>query len=97
MVQRKMVRPVRSRREWAVRFLLIALAVFLFLKAVQLYGQIQEKQRALAFLNQQIQTQMVKNESDAALLEDPTSQVEMGAYDSGNLRPGEQVFQSEAG
>lgn len=94
MAKRKVARRVVSRRGWAVRFLLIALAVFLFLKAVQLYGQIKEKRQAEAELDAKIRTQAVINEglSDQADDEKAAEQLEQKAYDDGYGHPGQQFY-----
>ena len=97
MLQRYAVRRVRSRRSWAVRFLLIALLAFLFLKAVQLYGQMQEQQRALSTLDGRIATQNAKNEELSVLLEQTDDSMEQKANEDGYYLPGQQVYQSEAG
>lgn len=97
MLQRKAVRRVRSRRSWAVRFLLIALFAFLFLKAVQLFGQIQEQQNALSTLDGRIATQNAKNEELSVLLEQKDDSLEQKANEDGYGLPGQQFYQSEAG
>lgn len=99
MAKRKVACRVVSRRGWAVRFLLIALAVFLFLKAVQLYGQIKEKRQAEVELDAKIRTQAVINEglSDQADGENADEQLEYEANDDGYYRPGQQIYQNEAG
>ena len=89
------VRRVRNRRAWAVRFLLIALAVFLSLKVVQLYGQIREKQQDLSTLNKLIQEQTAENEGYENGLEEESLQKE--AYSKDYVHPGEQIYQSEVG
>ena len=97
MLQRKAVRRVRSRRSWAVRFLLIALLAFLFLKAVQLYGQIQEKRNDMATLDSHIATESARNEELLALLEHTDDSLEQKANEDGYGLPGQQFYQSEAG
>ena len=97
MNKRKPMRRVRSRRGWTVRFLLIALAVFLFLKAVQLYGQIKEKQLAESELDNKIRTQIVVNEGLSDQGENADEYLEQKANDDGYLRPDQQVYQNEAG
>ncbi len=94
MDKRKAVRRVRNRRGWAVRFLLIALAVFLFLKAVQLYGQIIEKRQAEAELDNKIRTQMVVNEGLQDQGENAEEHLENKANDNGYFHSGQQIYQA---
>lgn len=86
-----------GRRSWAMRFLLIALALFLGLKAIQLYGQIREKQQAMADFDGRIQTQIVINEGLADQVENAEEYLEQKAYEDGYGWSGQQVYQSEAG
>jgi hypothetical protein len=86
-----------GHRHWAVRFLLIALALYLFLKAVQLYGQIQEKRQVMMDFDNRIQTQLVINEGLTDQVENAEDYLEQGAYEDGYIWPGQQVYQSEAG
>ena len=95
-VQKKTRRPAK-RRSWAVRFLLIAFALFLFLKAVQLYGQMDEKRQSLKDLDNRIQTQLVRNEGLADQAENAGDYLEHDAYENGYFLPEQQVFQSDAG
>lgn len=90
-------RRVKNRRGWAVRFLLIALAVFLFLKAVQLYGQIKEKQLAESELDNKIRTQIVVNEGLSDQVENADEYLEQEANDDGYYQPDQQIYQNEAG
>ena len=62
MTRRKAVHRVGNRRAWATRFLLVALSAFLFLKAVQLHGQLRAKQLEVAATEQAIQKQEAINE-----------------------------------
>lgn len=87
------VRRVRSRRAWAIRFLLVALAVFLFLKMVQIYGQIRAKQQDLSTLNKLIQEQTAENEGFEDSLEEESLQNK--AYLEDYAYPGDQIYQSE--
>jgi hypothetical protein len=86
-----------GHRHWAVRFLLIALVLYLFLKAVQLYGQIQEKRQVMMDFDNRIQTQLVINEGLTDQVENAEDYLEQGAYEDGYIWPGQQVYQSEAG
>lgn len=97
MATHKSKQHVVSRRNWAVRFLLIALTLFVFLKAVQLYGQIQEKKQAMADFDSRIQTQIVINEGLTDQVENAEDYLEQEAYEDGYVWPGQQVYQSEAG
>lgn len=94
---KRTMRRVKNRRSWTVRFLLIALAVFLFLKAVQLYGQIREKQQAVSDLDNKIRTQMVINEGLSDQAENADDYLEHKANDDGYYLSGQQIYQSEAG
>lgn len=93
MTKRGAVRRVGNRRAWAVRFLLIALAVFLFLKAVQLHGQLNAKASEIAAVDEKSRAQAVVNEGYEEQLEDVDGILENNANDSGNYLPGQQVFQ----
>lgn len=87
----------RSRGGWVLRILVIALTAFLFLKAVQLYGQLREKQQAMAELNNRIQTQIVVNEGLADQVENADEYLEHKANEDGYYMSGQQVYQNEAG
>ena len=87
----------RSRGGWVLRVLVIALTAFLFLKAVQLYGQLREKQQAMADLNNRIQTQIVVNEGLADQVENADEYLEHKANEDGYFMSGQQVYQNEAG
>lgn len=97
MATHKSQRRGNSRRSWAVRFLLIIFALFLFLKAVQLYGQIREKRQTMADFDNRIQTQSVINEGLADQVDNAEDYLEQGAYEDGYVWPGQQIYQSEAG
>ena len=97
MATRNAKRRGISRRGWVVRFLLIALALYLGLKAIQLYGQIREKQQALASFDNRIQTQIVINEGLTDQVENADEYLEQQAYEDGYGWSGQQVYQSEAG
>jgi len=97
MAAQKSSRRLANRRSWAVRFLLIALAAFLFLKAVQIYGQIREKRQAMADYDSRIQTQIVVNEGLADQANNADDYLEHKANEEGYYLPGQQVFQNEAG
>ena len=97
MATHKSKRRVGNRRNWAVRFLLIAFALFVFLKVAQLYGQLQEKRQQIADVDSKIQMQMVINEGFADQVENADDCREQGAYEDGYARPGQQIYQSEAG
>ena len=97
MAKHRVARRGVNRRAWAVRFLLIALAVFLFLKAVQLYGQIREKQLAENDLDNKIRTQIVINEGLSDQAENADDYLEHKANDDGYYMSGQQVYQSEVG
>ena len=92
MTKRKAVRRVGNRRAWAVRFLLIALAVFLFLKAVQLHGQIREKQLELAALEQASQKKETAIEALKKQSEEADDKLLEEAYDNNYARPGDQII-----
>ena len=80
-----------------IRFLIIALAAFLFLKAVQLYGQLEEKRHNLANYDEKIRNQMIINEALADQVENADDYLEQKSYEDGYFHPGQQVFQSDAG
>lgn len=93
MTKRGAVRRVGNRRAWAVRFLLVALAVFLFLKAVQLRGQLDAKASESAAVDEKIRAQAVANEGYEEQLEDVDGIKEHNANDAGYYLPGQQVLQ----
>lgn len=97
MAAQKTSHHFANRHSWAVRFLLIALAAFLFLKAVQIYGQIREKRQAMADYDARIQTQIVVNEGLADQVDNADEYLEHKANEEGYYLPGQQVFQNEAG
>ena len=97
MATHKTKMRVSNQRSWVVRFLLIALALFLFLKAVQIYGQIREKRQAMADFDNRIQTQMVINEGLTDQVENADDYLEQKANEDGYYLSGQQVYQSEAG
>ena len=94
MTKRKAVRRVGNRRAWATRFLLVALSAFLFLKAVQLHGQLRAKQLEVAATEQAIQKQEAINE-DLLSQTDPVAVDEnllKDAYENNYARPGDQII-----
>ena len=94
MTKRKAVRRVGNRRAWAVRFLLVALSAFLFLKAVQLHGQISANELKAAELEDAIRKQEALNEEDNNRLDSDALKEshQQEAYENGYARPGEQIF-----
>ena len=94
MTKRGAVRRVGNRRAWAVRFLLIALAVFLFLKAVQLHGQLDAKASEIAALEQKTAKAKTENEALEEQLTDENLDDTLlhGAYDKDHARPGDQII-----
>lgn len=97
MATKRAAKPVAHRRGWIVRILLLALALFLFLKALQLYGQLQEKQLAMEDLSNRIETQIVINEGLADQVDNADDYLEHKANEDGYYAPGQQVYQNEAG
>ena len=97
MAVQKTSRHSSKQRSWAVRLALIVLAVYLFLKAVQIYGQIREKREAMADYDARIQTQIVVNEGLADQVDNADDYLEHKANEDGYYLPGQQVFQNEAG
>ena len=97
MAQRKAVRRVRNRRAWVLRGLLIVLVVFLFLKGVQVYGQIDEKIQAVAEIEEQKRLQKIRNEESLDLLESVEDNLENKANEDGYYLPGQQVYVVDAG
>lgn len=97
MTTKRAVKPAANRRSWLVRVLLVVLALFLFLKAVQLYGQLQEKELAVADLDSRIETQLVINEGLADQVDNADDYLEHKANEDGYYAPGQQVYQNEAG
>ena len=97
MATKRATQPASNRRGWIVRALLIVLALFLFLKGVQLYGQLQEKKLAAADLDNRIETQKVINEGLADQADNADDYLENKANEDGYYAPGQQVYQNEAG
>ena len=97
MAANKSANKVANRRSLIVRLLLIALVLFVFLKAVQLYGQIKQKRLSLESLNNQIQTQTVYNEGLMDQVNNADEYVEHKANEDGYYMPGQQIYQNEAG
>ena len=94
MTKRKAVHRVGNRRAWAVRFLLVALSAFLFLKAVQLHGQLSAKRLELAATEQAIQKQEAINEDlnnqlDSDVLDES---LRNEANENGYYLNGEQIY-----
>lgn len=97
MATKKSAKASTNGRGWVIRILLIALALFIFIKAVQLYSQLEQKRLADAELDSKIQTQMVINEGLADQVEHAEDYLEHKANDNGYFVPGQQVYQNEAG
>ncbi len=97
MATKKSAKTSINSRGWVIRILLIALALFIFVKAVQLYSQLEQKQLADAELDSKIQTQMVINEGLADQVEHAEDYLEHKANDNGYFVPGQQVYENEAG
>lgn len=97
MASKKVSKKTVSRRGLIVRLLLIALVLFVFIKAVQLYGQLEQKQLTLANLNNQIETQKVHNEGYADQVNNGDDYLEHKANEDGYYAPGQQIYQNEAG
>ena len=94
MTKRKAVRRVGNRRAWAVRFLLVALSAFLFLKAVQLHGQLRAKRLELLATEQAIQkkeaiNEDLKNQSEPDAVDES---LRNEANENGYYLNGEQIY-----
>lgn len=94
MTKRKAVRRVGNRRAWAVRFLLVALVAFVFLKAVQLHSQLRAKQLELVATEQAIQkreaiNEDLKSQSDPDVVDDT---LQNKAHENGFANNGEQIY-----
>ena len=97
MASKKTAKTSANRRGWVIRILLIIFALFIFIKAVQLYSQLEQKRLADAELDSKIQTQMVINEGLADQVEHAEDYLEHKANGNGYYVPGQQVYQNEAG
>lgn len=97
MATHKLKQRVGNRRNWVVRFMLIAFALFVFLKVVQLSDQLQEKRKQIADRDRMIQTQLVINEGLADQVTNADDYREQGAYENGYVHSGQQIYQSEEG
>ena len=94
MTKRKAVRRVGNRRAWAVRFLLVALVAFVFLKAVQLHSQLRAKQLELMATEQAIQKQEAINE-ELLSQTDPNAvndTLQKEAAEKGFINNGEEIY-----
>ena len=97
MAAKKTAMASVNGRVWVIRVLLIAFALFVFIKAVQLYGQLEQKQLTVAELKNQKQMQYVINEGLADQIEHADDYLEHKANENGYYAPGQQVYQNEAG
>ena len=97
MANKKVSKTTVSRRGLVVRLLLIALLLYVLLKAVQLYGQLEQKRLALEKIHSQIQTQTVYNEGLMDQVSNSDEYVEHKANEDGYYMPGQQIYQNEAG
>ena len=97
MDKKKSAKTSGNRRAWVWRILLIAFALFVFIKAVQLYDQLEQKRLADAELGNKIQTQKVINEGLADQVEHAEDYLEHKANENGYYVPGQQIYQNEAG
>ena len=97
MAAKKSAKASVNGRVWVIRVLLIAFALFVFIKAVQFYGQLEQKQLAVAELESQKQMQYVINEGLADQIEHADDYLEHKANENGYYAPGQQVYQNEAG
>ena len=97
MALKKANRKPINRTALFIRLLLIALLLFVFIKAVQLYGQLEQKKLELADLMIQTQTQEVINEGLTDQVNNADDYVEHKANEDGYYMPGQQIYQNEAG
>lgn len=97
MAKKKTTEKSTSGRALVIRLLIIALVLFVFIKAVQLYSQLQQKERVLSDLDGRIQTQLVVNEGLTDQAEHADDYLEHKANENGYYAPGQQIYQNEAG
>lgn len=90
-------RRARKKSNWAVRFVLVAVAAFLFLKLVQLHTQIEEKQQLLDNMSDRINIAMLMVEDLNEQVSNVEKQQERQANEAGLYFPGQQVYQNAAG
>ena len=97
MASKKSAKTSTNSRGWVIRIVLIAFALYIFISAVQLYSQLEQKRLADAELDSKIQTQKVINEGLADQVEHAEDYLEHKANGNGYFVPGQQVYQNEAG
>lgn len=97
MAAKKTTKISANGRLWVIRILLIAFVLFVFIKAVQLHGQIEKKELANAELDNKILMQNVINEGLADQVEHADEHLEHKANENGYYAPGQQIYQNEAG
>lgn len=90
-------RVVKKRTNWVLRLVLVACAAFLFLKAVQLHLQMDEKQQQINTLQNNIYTQQVIKEDLEEQIANAEDYLERHANENGLVLPGQQIYQSSAG
>ena len=96
----RVVRRKKKKSKWGVRLMLIALAAFVafvFVKGVQVYSQVQEKQQQLSELNDEKKKQTEINEDLKEQNKNPDAILEREANEAGLIHPDQQVYQNAAG
>ena len=97
MATKKTTQKTTTRRGLLGRLLVIALVLFVFIEAVQLYAQLEKKRLALSELEVQMQTQSVINEGLNDQVNNADDYFEHKANEDGYYMPGQQIYQNEAG
>ena len=87
----------KSRPNWVLRLVLVAVAVFLFLKMVQLHVQLDQKEQMLHELAAAEAKQEVINEALSEQVAHAEDFLEQQANENGYFYAGQQIYQSSAG
>lgn len=90
-------RVAKKRTNWVLRLVLVACAVFLFLKLVQLHMQMSEKQQQITDLQDSIHKQSLLVEDLGEQIANADDYLERHANENGLVLPGQQIYQSSAG
>ncbi len=87
----------KKKNNWLLRIVLVACAAFLFLKAVQLHAQMDEKQRQIDALQNSIDNRTLLVEDLNEQIANADDYLERRANESGLAFPGQQIYQSAVG
>ena len=86
--------PMKKRVNWPVRILIVAGTLFLFVKTVQFYAQLVEKQEIIDALAAEVNTAKVYNEDlEEKLNGDFEGYLEERLRKDGFVHPNDQIYQ----